>query len=568
MIFPDKFCLWNNKPKKVLPFLGLTALPAYLYKSGSATGKEYLQCLTYLDLVKNELSQFGVKDYLNLDVFFSHIFEDVMPEQERASESSKTSKTSVWIVRAGGRGRQERIALDSNVVTIGWNELPDLSHINDRQSLRALYSRVIPKDKPNTVSAQVGQIWRFMSEIKTGDMVIIPLMSTDRKAVAIGRIAGNYEYRELAPDIKHIRQVRWLKKDIPTSDFSKSVVKSFQIHLTVYRIKRDDVLNSIKNVLGKYEINDTFTIPGNEVRPDQTKIRLQTLDDVSRQTYLSTQDLMEIDELLNEKRQIIFYGPPGTGKTYVAKKFSEYFAQGIDNVEIIQFHQSYSYEDLEGIKPKLSEKDEATGFFKQSGIFKNLVKKCIENSNKKFVLIIDEINRGNISKIFGELIYLLEYRNENISLAYSPMERFHIPPNLYLIGTMNSADRSIAFVDYALRRRFYFKDFYPDLNGIGILSKWFTENNPDFDVRLIVDMLKELNQKIFDQLGKEYQIGYSYFMVKNLNQPKLNRILKFAIIPLLEQYFFGRKQKAEEMTRICSNMLNPVAQPSESIHAK
>jgi 5-methylcytosine-specific restriction enzyme B len=182
--------------------------------------------------------------------------------------------------------------------------------------------------------------------------------------------------------------------------------------------------------------------------------------------------------------------------------FSEYFSQNIDNVETIQFHQSYSYEDfVEGIKPTIS-KGGGVEFSRQPGLFKNLVKKCIENPEKRFVLIIDEVNRGNISKIFGELIYLLEYRNEKISLTYSPDEKFYIPPNLYIIGTMNSADHSIAFVDYALRRRFYFIDFYPSHNGI--LYDWFKDNNIEKNyATAILDMLNQINKKIKEQPGKE-----------------------------------------------------------------
>jgi len=144
----------------------------------------------------------------------------------------------------------------------------------------------------------------------------------------------------------------------------------------------------------------------------------------------------------------------------------------------------------------------------QSGLFKNLVNECVSNPTDRFVLIIDEINRGNISKIFGELIYLLEYRDEKISLTYSPLEEFYIPSNLYIIGTMNSADRSIAFVDYALRRRFYFKEFYPDTNG-DILYSWYKVNNiKEVEPKQIVTLLNEINKKISELIGREYQIGY------------------------------------------------------------
>jgi 5-methylcytosine-specific restriction protein B len=264
-----------------------------------------------------------------------------------------------------------------------------------------------------------------------------------------------------------------------------------------------------------------------------------------------------IKELLDEKKQIIFYGPPGTSKTYVAKKFSEYFVHGKkENVEILQFHPSYSYEDfVEGIKPRLSIEGEATGFIKQPGILKNLVEKCIINPDENFVLIIDEINRGNISKIFGELIYLLEYRNEKVHLTYSPNEEFYIPDNLYIIGTMNSADRSIAFVDYALRRRFYFIDFYPDAENQDILKKWFVKKGiKQAYQNNVSELMREINIEISTKLGREYQIGYSYFM-HELDYEKTKRIIDYAIIPLVEQYFFGKKENVDVIKNICNTYL-------------
>lgn len=200
----------------------------------------------------------------------------------------------------------------------------------------------------------------------------------------------------------------------------------------------------------------------------------------------------------------------------------------------------------------LSAEGEATGFVKQSGIFKNLVDRCIKNPDKKIVLIIDEINRGNISKIFGELIYLLEYRNEKIHLTYSPTEEFYIPDNLYIIGTMNSADRSIAFVDYALRRRFYFIEFYPDED---ILKKWFVKNRIKEPYQNnVLELMREINIEISKKLGREYQIGYSYFM-NNLDYQKVKRIIDYAIIPLIEQYFFGKKENVDAIRNICNTYL-------------
>ena len=219
----------------------------------------------------------------------------------------------------------------------------------------------------------------------------------------------------------------------------------------------------------------------------------------------------------------------------------------------------YNDEDfVEGIRPNLSESGEAVGFSRQPGIFKELVRKSINNPSKKFMLIIDEINRGNISKIFGELIYLLEYRDEKISLTYSPNDKFYIPSNLYIIGTMNSADRSIAFVDYALRRRFYFIEFYPEsrILDTSILYKWLIKHNVEKSVAEKIElMLQEINLKIKEKLDMEHQIGYSHFMVKDLNEDRLRKIINYALIPLVEQYFYGRKDIVDDIKRICNNTL-------------
>lgn len=641
MIIPDKFCLWNLKPKIVLPFLGLDRLPKHLFKYNSATGEQYLQCVNYLTLIKNELSEFGIRDFIDLDIFFWHIFDDVMPESHKKlvqtkQEFEKHNITNLEDLIIGydkdrdffGSHISEEEAmklrdrfvadfppaktLEMNIDDYVFGKIDPNTGQNDQDTFcyrlefgikgfggirgtpaikfgiycdKRTQEYVYNKDKYDSpesafksIKTQIQSIldagkqvtsdknWRNFAQLLEGDFDIMRHVRSKILAIYYPsnflQMHSNKDYERILKSLFGLQE-----KEIDKGLFSKEV-KLLQLkdsHPTMKRWSNFDYSFFLWQAgEGQGGTEGTLTPPLRNTESNQKELKtFQTLNNVAKQTYLSVETLTEIDELLNEKRQIIFYGPPGTGKTYVARKFSEYFAQGSENVEIVQFHQSYSYEDfVEGIKPKLSEKDEATGFFKQSGIFKNLVKRCIEYPNVKFVLIIDEINRGNISKIFGELIYLLEYRNENISLTYSPKEKFYIPSNLYIIGTMNSADRSIAFVDYALRRRFYFKDFYPDANN-GILFRWFKDNNVKVDAKLIIDMLNEINQKITEQLGKEYQIGYSYFMVKDLNYDKLKRIIEYAIIPLIEQFFFGRKQKAEELSQLCLKVLNPILSGSE-----
>ena len=170
--------------------------------------------------------------------------------------------------------------------------------------------------------------------------------------------------------------------------------------------------------------------------------------------------LENIAVLLDEKRQVIFQGPPGTGKTYVAQKLAACLAGSADRVTLVQFHPSYAYEDfMQGYRPALV--NGQLSFELMDGPLLRAAASAREEPGAKHFLVIDEINRGNLAKVFGELYFLLEYRDHEIDLQYGD-KKFRLPPNLYIIGTMNTADRSIALVDLALRRRFYFVEFHPD----------------------------------------------------------------------------------------------------------
>ncbi len=212
-------------------------------------------------------------------------------------------------------------------------------------------------------------------------------------------------------------------------------------------------------------------------------------------------------------------------------------------METIQFHPSYSYEDfIEGYRPCEDE-----GFELQNGIFKNFCQKAKANPDKKFVMIIDEINRGDLAKVFGELMFLLEYRNEHVKLAYSK-DLFKIPSNVYLIGTMNTADRSLAIMDYALRRRFYFVDLPPKLD---YLKSWLVDNKVQFEVKELIEKIEEANDQL-EQLmrSSDYRIGHSFFMRKNLDGEMLGQILEYEIQPLLQEYFVDRNDQAKEIVEI------------------
>ena len=247
---------------------------------------------------------------------------------------------------------------------------------------------------------------------------------------------------------------------------------------------------------------------------------------------------------LEDKGQVIFQGPPGTGKTYVARRIAQWYQAQGGNYRIVQFHPSYTYEDfVEGFRPFLTEAGQA-GYQLARGPLRRMAEQAQDNPDARFILVIDEINRGNLSKILGELYFLLEYRDEEVDLQYSP-EQFRLPKNLWLIGTMNTTDRSIALVDAALRRRFYFFGFYPDEPPIqGLLRRWLEkDNNPD--ALWVADLVDAANRKLGDRhLG----IGPSHFMKNDppLDESRVRFIWEQAVIPYIEEQYFGDEARLKE----------------------
>lgn len=262
-----------------------------------------------------------------------------------------------------------------------------------------------------------------------------------------------------------------------------------------------------------------------------------TKEDFLREVYLPEAQFDRMRAVLARKKNLILQGAPGVGKTFAARRLAWAMMGEKDEERIafVQFHQNYSYEDfVMGYRP------DGEGFKLQSGIFHRFCQKAESQPEKDFFLIIDEINRGNISKIFGELLMLIEkdYRGVPATLAYSG-EPFAVPENLYIIGMMNTADRSLAMIDYALRRRFSFLTMEPGFDSEGFTACQKSLDDETFDA--LIDAIKALNRRIEQDpsLGKGFCIGHSYFCGQEaVSEDWMRDIVDFDILPMLEEYWF------------------------------
>jgi 5-methylcytosine-specific restriction protein B len=288
----------------------------------------------------------------------------------------------------------------------------------------------------------------------------------------------------------------------------------------------DEPMSSLQEYLDSIDPDDEVVVPINEA---------YSLNQCAQETYLDESLLDTWVHAIHRKGQAVLYGPPGTGKTYLARRLAKHLISEKDGfVELVQFHPAYTYEDfMQGIRPQRT--DNGLDYPTVPGRFLDFCKRARDCQEQGIcVLIIDEINRANLAQVFGELMYLLEYREDKVALAGG--KPFSIPKNVRIIGTMNTADRSIALVDHALRRRFAFLPLYPDME---ILRKFHADTG--HAVESLIQLIEEVNQEINDP---QYAIGTSFFLDQDL-KTNLKVIWQMEIEPYLQEYFFDQADKVE-----------------------
>ena len=362
----------------------------------------------------------------------------------------------------------------------------------------------------------------------------VNLDKTNRKFIK-AKLSDYTKYIENLPDGK--KYLELCDKLLEDMKNSKCEFKNFpELSHYAYKYKTDK---------GKGEdITDTIDT-NNNTNKNYCK------EDFLKEVYITDKE-KEYDKLKNlilDKKNIILQGSAGVGKSYAAKRLAYSIIGEKDNerVKMIQFHQSYSYEDfIMGYRPN------ENGFELKKGVFYKFCKKA-EKDGRDYFLIIDEINRGNISKIFGELFMLIENdkRGEEyaLELVYKDDEKFFVPENLYIIGLMNTADRSLAMLDYALRRRFIFIDIEPAFNKPQFRKDLESKNIDKDLINKIIEKFTKLNETIKNDktLGKGYTIGHSYFCNrKNLSKEDYEDIINYEIAPTLKEYWFDNEDKAEK----------------------
>ena len=434
-----------------------------------------------------------------------------------------------WLYSPGESAYFWEECYKNGIMAIGWDEIGDLKQYASKTEMKQAMKEQINPDRSYTNAAHA--TWQFVYEMKAGDIIF----AKKGRGTIIGRgvVQSDYIFDDSRIGNKNIRKVNWTHKgEWPHP--GQSAMKTLT-DITSYT----DYVEQL-NALFENDVND-------DIEAKEVDYPIYSKEKFLNEVYMDEDSYDSLVGLVLNKKNVILQGAPGVGKTFVAKRLA-YSMMGVKDpkrVTMVQFHQSYSYEDfIMGFRPTES------GFTLKRGVFYNFCKAAETDSENEYFFIIDEINRGNLSKIFGELFMLIENdkRGVELQLLYSD-EKFSVPDNVYIIGLMNTADRSLAMLDYALRRRFAFYEMKPGFTTPGFSEYRTRLNSNRFDQ--LIQCVEHLNTTIAndDSLGEAFCIGHSYFCnLTEINEKILSSIIEYELIPLLKEYWFDEPAKLKSWT--------------------
>lgn len=459
--------------------------------------------------------------------------------------SNKPAQRRAWLVRGSSVLGVNVVPewLEQEYCSLAGSQLRPIVAGIDAEELRTLATDDYAHLKHHELKAKVEEILAFVTKLNVGDVVI----TTSDQNAYVGDVTGDWTYEQSEGGRSNLRRkVDWRNQDAPIdfADLPPPLPARLQTGSTILDLTADLALI---DTLVEVEKGDVAGVRSS--RHEHLSEPSQALAD---ELLVDLPWLSEVRGLLDERRQVIFYGPPGTGKTYIAQKLAADLV-GPEQVKLVQFHPAYTYEDFfEGYRPAPGATEGTISFQLRAGPLRQLVNRAREHPDQAFVLIIDEINRANLAKVFGELYFLLEYRDQAVDLLYSSDdEGFTLPTNLYVAGTMNTADRSIALIDAAMRRRFAFVALDPDTEPTkSLLGKWSANHGLDMTA---ANLLAELNKRIEDP---DFRIGPSYFMSRTTadahSPERLERTWRTSILPLLQEHHYGEWESVQRRYQLSS----------------
>lgn len=444
------------------------------------------------------------------------------------SVDSNVKETNYWIYSPGDKAVMWDEFYNEGIMGIGWDDVTNLKQFSSKEEIKDYMKQVY--DASYSYKNDAHCLWQFANEIKVGDIVFAK--KGMYKIVGKGVVISDYIYDTSRETYKHIRKVDWQNKG-EWEHPGQAVMKTLT-NISSY----PDYVEKLTALLAE----DT---PEEVTEQKEIKYPPYSKDDFLDEVYMDEDTYNTLTGLLEAKYNVILQGAPGVGKTFAAKRlaYSIMGQKDTSRVAMVQFHQSYSYEDfIQGYRPSRE------GFELENGVFYKFCKEAEEDNERPYFFIIDEINRGNLSKILGELMMLIEKdkRGEKIKLLYSN-EWFTVPQNVRIIGMMNTADRSLALMDYALRRRFAFFDFTPAFSSEGFKNYMAEKNSSKLEK--LVAVIETLNNVISsdESLGDGFRIGHSYFCTDDeITDEWLKSVVEYEVIPLIREYWFDEPTKVRD----------------------